>query len=122
MDLTKIDAPFGKLDRATQLALLGAFHLDGHVLQFKSGKGIWFDLNDEPHWDDVSTYRVSPMTADTIDWSHVDARFVRLERDKGQPACVVDASGPDEPRECVMANVYSSYRRGTAEECVVVRP
>ena len=69
-DLTKITTPFGLLDAETQQALKAAY-ADGHTIQNFITPGEWSDINYEPIWSIVSTYRVKPAPVTVSKWTNV---------------------------------------------------
>lgn len=128
-DLTKIDKPFGELDRETQLAMFEAW-LDGARIQGLAG--TWKDWG-TPSWASRTLYRVrpEPLTLDSIDWSHVTPQWRFMAR--GVDGCaVIYQSLPHifgnywkAPQGVgSYANVLASYRRGTVDwrDSLVVRP
>lgn len=74
-DLTKITTPFGLLDVETQKALKAAF-INGHTIQNFITPGEWNDINYEPIWSIISTYRVKPAPVTVSKWSNVYSRGV----------------------------------------------
>lgn len=75
MDLTKIEKPFGELDRETKLALFAAW-MDGEKIECNGTVG-------HPGWHLDHTYRVAaPPTKPSIDWSHVAPQFKWMATDE----------------------------------------
>ena len=62
IDLTKIDKPFGELDRETQKELLAAYYLDKNLLQFRgSSTGYWVDsVTNKLTFSSTVHYRLKP--------------------------------------------------------------
>jgi hypothetical protein len=91
-DLTKINTPFGQLDRKTKGALLLAAHEGAEIEFFNDGCGIWTNVG-APVWVTEFVYRVKPISltpdirdevirrliealnwVDTVPWAHPDTR------------------------------------------------
>jgi len=118
-DLTKINTPFGELDRATQGALLLAAHEGAEIELFFEDPGAWFTV-DEYIWHNGCIYRVKPvpLTPDTIDWSQVADGWDWMARDEAGCASLFRAeplpSGSGWVALAIGARVTQpSYRRGT---------
>lgn len=132
MDLTKIDKPFGQLDRETQLALFAAW-LDGKIIQFiPSSNGHW-ESSAVMWWSRDLVFRVrpEPLTLDAISWIVVAPQVKAMARDADGEAHLFDGipyiykqndrwSGG----ELAQASTFASYRRGTCDwkDSLVVRP
>lgn len=83
-DLTAIDAPFGELDRETQIALFSAW-LDGGAVQSRGSGYDWAGVS-HPAWGPDGIYRlapppVTPMTVDPRVWEVLDPSIVAIARD-----------------------------------------
>lgn len=129
-DLTKIDKPFGELDRETQLALFEAW-LDGAEVDCLAD-GIWYRTN-PVSWRKSKAYRIA-TTPDTIDWDHVAPQAKFMARGESGSAwlfdckpSINDAGDWDTVAEgdCVgNADTFASYRRGTCDwkDSLVERP
>jgi hypothetical protein len=63
-DLTKINVPFGLLDRDTQEALKA----HGGPLQILNYQGIWGTIPLRRHWQQNYTYRVRPAPPKPREW------------------------------------------------------
>lgn len=61
--LTKIDKPFGELDRETQKELLAACYLDGKTLRFKEHKLGGTYTAQTCSWPSESIYFLEPATS-----------------------------------------------------------
>lgn len=132
-DLTKIDTPFGKLDRETKGALLLAQH---------EGAEIEVAHPDNPEkWTAVLwgtgliselIYRVKPvpLTPDTIDWSQVVEGWDWLARDSNGTAYFYSSEPSAEVFSWTAPGNYgvhvtqSSYVRGTCDwkDSLLIRP
>jgi hypothetical protein len=121
-DLTNIIAPFGELERDTQIALFKAF-LDGEAIECSLNDGGNFVACSDPVWDKNTIYRVGGGTPDKINWNHVAAEFKHLRRDAvGTPWLFTippfvnggsfwSAVGK---HRVIAAEIFTSYKRGTA--------
>ena len=132
-DLTKIDKPFGELDRETQLALFEAW-LDEKIIETRFTTGEFFCVG-HPEWLLDWDYRVrpEPLTPDTIDWSHVAPEYRWMARDQSGSAYLYDAEPHltskagvwvNESCDIVRATAFTSYKRGTCDwrDSLVERP
>lgn len=131
-DLTKIDKPFGKLDRETQLALF-AYSIDGGKIDLKCGD-IWGNVQ-HPSWFPTYTYRAAPqLIPDSLDWSHVADEFICCARQKAGEAWLYSAE-PHKSEDrgiwlqtngdrAARAATFASYKRGTVswEDSLIWRP
>jgi hypothetical protein len=86
-DLTKIDTPFGELDRETKGALMLAAH-EGEEIEYSSDGGNTWTTAQYPAWGTDIAYRVKPVpfTLDTIDWSQVADGWDWMARDENGKA------------------------------------
>ncbi len=123
MDLTKIDRPFGELDRETKIALLTAW-VDG--AQIERGGRIF----DPPMWDKYYTYRVA-ATKPSIDWSHVAPQFKWMATSKSGLTWLSEADPYlgqamwcTNTGRCINADAFASFRAGTCDwkDSLVQRP
>ena len=130
-DLTKIDVPFGELDRETQLALFEAW-LDGEKLEWEYNSA-WARFDGSgPTWHSKSTYRVrpEPLTPDAIDWSHVAPEFKWMARESiggtflWPEKPISAAGGWHDGGVFISARYFASYKRGTVDwkDSLVERP
>jgi hypothetical protein len=89
IDLTKIDKPFGELERWEKMALFGAW-LDGEKIEFRwTVSGVWESI--QPSWSPTSFYRVKPKPAldkPSINWDHVSPKYKWLAREKTGNVCL----------------------------------
>lgn len=118
-DLTQIDKPLGDLDSDTRGRLFNAW-FEGEILQVSSNGGVWEDNGKKEvlAWVSSVFYRVKPADVpDSINWDHVNYDFVVLRRKKGDVARLWRSNTYD-----ILAETYSSYKKGNMEECVVYRP
>jgi hypothetical protein len=121
-DLTKIDKPFGELDRETKIALFTAW-VDGAQIELDPRGTIC-----DPMWARTCVYRVAP-TKPSIDWSHVAPQFKWMATDQDEttwvhedkPFCG-DCGWDTGNYENVAA--FSSFRAGTCDwkDSLVQRP
>lgn len=110
-DLTKIEKPFGLLDKETQDALRA---LQGGWLVYDVN-GNWVDCPD-PYFNAMGTYRArpAPLTLDTIDWSHVAPEWKFMARDEdGTPWVFKDRPKAD-PHD--MGGSWQEHRNGPLRE------
>jgi len=121
LDLTKIDKPFGELDRETKLALFAAW-LDGAQIECSGMVG-------HPGWYKFHTYRVA-VTKPSIDWSHVAPQFKWMATDADGRTFVYNAQpvlgfcGWDVAGMGVIATAFASFTPGTCDwkDSLVRRP
>lgn len=121
-DLTKIDKPFGELDRKTKIALFAAW-VDGARIE-RAGSTI-----NAPAWHAYAVYRVAP-TKPSIDWSHVAPQFRWMATDKdgrtwvyeGMP--IAHTRGWAAEGDLSEASPFLSLRAGTCDwkDSLVQRP
>jgi hypothetical protein len=123
MDLTKIDRPFGELDRETKVALLSAW-VDGAQIQFKG-----FNIA-SPQWHPHYVYRVV-VTKPSIDWSHVAPQFKWMATSKSGLTWLFEADPYlgqamwcTNTGRCINADTFASFRAGTCDwkDSLVQRP
>lgn len=134
-DLTKIDCPFGELDKPTAARLFLAWR-DGAEVQCHFVAHEWAKLAN-PAWAPGALYRLAPppVTPDYIDWSQVADRFMCMATDgDGETWCFNERpvwhEVPkawllfSETGDRVRADAYSSFRRGTVapEDSLQFRP
>lgn len=134
-DLTKIEVPFGQLDRETKIALFLAW-LDGGEIQSLSRQTDWVGTS-HPSWVALCRYRLKPepVTPDSIDWGHVADRFICMARDRNGHAILCSNAVAHENGQWVIADAladieiadavaFASYRRGTCDwsDSLVWRP
>lgn len=132
-DLTKIDRPFGELDRETKGALLLAA-LEGAEIEF-------FDPEDDGpilsstwplRWHEGMVYRVkpAPLTKDTINWTQVAEGWEWMARDENGRAYFF-LSKPEQRghvwtdlKGTAVRVTQSSYVRGTCDwkDSLLIRP
>lgn len=129
-ELSKIDKPFGLLDKETQKALKNS-HERGLEIEIYL-EGEWrFSVN--PLWSLHITYRAKPTppTKPSIDWTHVAPLYRFLARD-GDGRTYLHARFPiysgfrwsPERGLAINATAFASLRPGTCapEDSLVVRP
>lgn len=124
MDLTKIDKPFGELDRETKIALFTAW-VDGAQIELDPRGTIC-----DPMWARTCVYRVA-QTKPSIDWSHVDKQFKWLAADEDDKTylyscCPQRTTGQwiGDGTGCGLATTFASFRPGNCDWCdsLVRRP
>lgn len=127
-DLTKIQVPFGLLDKETQDALRAwAGQLEAYV------GGVWSGCPGGNQIDPDFAYRARPAPAipDQIDWSHVAPEWKFMARGPNDvawfyakepviPFCSEGWSG----YPYTLAKHFASYKRGTVawQDSLVIRP
>jgi len=125
MDLTKIDKPFGGLDRETKIALFTSW-VDGDGLEYYSSMAGKWVYTSVPSWGRSIRYRKAAPTKPSIDWDHVAPQFKwmattmlyeekpRLSRTKWE------CTGGD----CANITAFASFRAGTCDwkDSLVQRP
>ena len=129
-DLTKIDRPFGELDRETKGALMLAAHEGATIEFYDPAIGVGSSSTYKPGWAPHLVYRIKPvpLTPDTLDWSQVAAgwdfcmrRAWEWEAPGMEPLAYLFMDDPTEvmargPEALVRARVtQSSYRQGTCD-------
>ncbi len=114
MDLTKIDKPFGELDRETKIALFAAW-VDGARIE-RAGSSI-----NAPAWHAYAVYRVAP-TKPSIDWSHVAPQFRWMATDVDGKAYIYSSNPRLSANQwvgdgagCGLASSLASFRAGTCD-------
>lgn len=125
MDLTKIDKPFGELDRETKIALFAAW-VDGAKIEYDWG-AVQTSL---PCFQMQYTYRVAP-TKPSIDWSHVACELKWMATDDSGETWLYD----EQPEifgkiwvyngsHCIEVNALASFTPGTCDwkDSLVQRP
>jgi hypothetical protein len=133
-DLTKIDKPFGELDDKTAIALFAAWKKGAKIECNTSYDRRWGEIP-EPRWYPECSYRVKsvPLVPDSIDWSHVHAKWKWLARDRdGEVYIYTDKPYRDAGLNFWLGggaalkvlDVFTSYKQGTAkwEDSLVERP
>lgn len=134
-DLTKIDEPFGELDRDTKVALFAA-RVDGQTIEYRNAVDPHWTIVRHPSWTDWSLYRVrpEPVTQDSIDWSDVVPEFVAMVRHGVGKATLTTERDmyirnvewwSDNPTcRWIDASTFTSYKRGTCDwtDSLVLRP
>ena len=123
MDLTKIDKPFGELDRETKIALFAAW-VDGSKIEYDGD--IIYDIG----WYENCVYRVA-VTKPSIDWSHVAPQFKWMATDDSGETWLYD----DHPEilgkiwvfnglDCFEIDAFASFTPGTCDwkDSLVQRP
>lgn len=121
MDLTKIDKPFGELDRETKIALFSAW-VDGVQITCNG-------LVDNPSWRQGYTYCVA-VTKPSIDWDHVAPQFKWMATEHGggtwlhenEPECAFN--GWASYGHYLPADFFASFTPGTCDwrDSLVQRP
>jgi len=130
MDLTKIDKPFGDLDRETKIALFTAW-VDGDGLEhYSSMIGDWVNSS-VPSWGRSIRYRKAAPTEPSIDWDHVAPQFKWMATDDSGTTMLYE----EKPRlsrtewewaggDCANITALASFRAGTCDwkDSLVQRP
>ncbi len=129
MDLTKIDKPFGELDRETKIALFAAW-VDGDGLEhYSSSAGEWV-YTEVPSWNSRVRYRKAAPTKPSIDWDHVSCEFKWMAKDSDGRTFVYNAPPCLGFRRWdfygiyVIATAFASFTPGTCDwkDSLVRRP
>lgn len=81
VDLTKIDKPFGELDKFTKMALIEAW-IDGEVIQAGDEYGYWHYVS-PPIWSGDVKYRVKPKPVVTAHEEYSEHFMIKYNRIDG---------------------------------------
>lgn len=136
VDLTKLQVPFGLLDKETQDALRAWEHGLQRFFGYE-----WVDCGfGVPHLDATYRARPAPLVPDSIDWSHVAPEWKFMARDEdGTPWTFkekpkadhhpIGGSWEEQSKGSLLeckgsAWNFASYKRGTVawQDSLVARP
>ena len=127
VDLTKIEKPFGLLDKETQDDLR---KWNGGWEVFVSS-GAWGNCH-VPSWSPNVAYRAKPvvLVPDSINWDHVSPEYVCMMRDEDDVVGLLTSApiGVSPVRSFggrwVNARAFTSYKQGTVswQDSLVFRP
>lgn len=116
IDLTKIDKPFGELDRETKIALITAVIVDKQPCGI-SPDGESFELCINTTFLALRYYRLAPRKT-VFDWSQAAPEFKYLYRDRdGDDYLHTETPTVDDDEWCsndyyIRAEVFASYVKG----------
>jgi len=126
---------FSELSREEQLDLFNHW-LGGGEIEVKLGDDTWgfwglWGSEKNPSWSDSIYYRKA-VTKDSVDWSHVDKKFVAMARDADDKAFLYDirevrphtSDWEGAWGDIKSVEVFSSYKKGTCDwkDSLVLRP
>lgn len=98
MDLTKIDKPFGELDRETQSEILLAHYVDGAEIEFSLGDILTWEKANYPEWRKYRIYRSrpEPLRDMVVPWDYLPdwVQYVALDQ-SGTITCHEKLPTPD---------------------------